>query len=234
MLAVLLGMSASVKAQQLTVDYQVKANVNSPSFMAEAGMPDEYRSMMATAMKDFEMKFQLRYNDGESEFANVPMDKPQSITIMGQTIDGKTLEEQYKGNISYKNRKKNVSIQRVNFMGKVILVKDGLDADTFDVVGGEKKEILGYECKKAVSRDKKQTVWLTDYIPVADGPMVGQGITGLVLEASDENNLYLATKISDTVSGTFTEPTDGQVMSMKEFKDYVKKTTDMLKMGSGL
>jgi len=170
----------------------------------------------------------------ESEFANVPMDKPQSITIMGQTIDGKTLEEQYKGNISYKNRKKNVSIQRVNFMGKVILVKDGLDADTFDVVGGEKKEILGYECKKAVSRDKKQTVWFTDYIPVADGPMVGQGITGLVLEASDENNLYLATKISDTVSGTFTEPTDGQVMSMKEFKDYVKKTTDMLKMGSGL
>lgn len=234
MLAVLLGMSASVKAQQLTVDYQVKANVNSPSFMAEAGMPDEYRSMMATAMKDFEMKFQLRYNDGESEFANVPMDKPQSITIMGQTIDGKMLEEQYKGNISYKNRKKNVSIQRVNFMGKVILVKDDLDVDTFDVVGGEKKEILGYECKKAVSRDKKQTVWFTDYIPVADGPMVGQGITGLVLEASDENNLYLATKISDTVSGTFTEPTDGQVMSMKEFKDYVKKTTDMLKMGSGL
>ena len=73
MLAFLLGMAASVKAQQLTVDYQVKANVNSPFFMAEAGMSDEYRSMMANAMKDFEMKFQLRYNDGESEFAMVPM-----------------------------------------------------------------------------------------------------------------------------------------------------------------
>ena len=234
MLAFLLGMAASVKAQQLTVDYQVKANVNSPSFRAEAGMPDEYRSMMANAMKDFEMKFQLRYNDGESEFAMVPMDTPRSITIMGQTIDGKTLEDQYRGNISYKNRKKNIGVQRMSFMGKVFLVKDALDADTFDVVSGKKNEILGYECKKAVSKDKKKTVWFTDYIPVADGPMVGQGITGLVLEATDNSNIYVATKISETVSGTFTEPTDGKVMSTKEFEDFMKKTTEMLKMGSGL
>lgn len=118
MLAVFLGLASSVKAQQLTVEYLVKANVNSPSFMAGAGLPDEVRSMYANAMKDFEMKFVLRYNDGESEFANVPMDKPQSVTIMGQTIDGKTLEEQYKGNITYKNRKKNVFVQRNNFHGQ--------------------------------------------------------------------------------------------------------------------
>ncbi len=122
----------------------------------------------------------------------------------------------------------------MSLMGKVFLVKDALDADTFDVVSGEKKEILGYECKKAVSKDKKKTVWFTDYIPVADGPMVGQGITGLVLEATDNSNIYMATKISETVSGTFTEPTDGQVMSTKEFENFMKKTTEMLKMGSGL
>ena len=64
--------------------------------------------------------------------------------------------------------------------------------------------------------------------------MVGQGITGLVLEATDNSNIYVATKISETVSGTFTEPTDGKVMSTKEFEDFMKKTTEMLKMGSGL
>lgn len=37
MLAVFLGLASSVKAQQLTVEYLVKANVNSPSFMAGAG-----------------------------------------------------------------------------------------------------------------------------------------------------------------------------------------------------
>ena len=41
MLAVFLGLASSVKAQQLTVEYLVKANVNSPSFMVGAGLPDE-------------------------------------------------------------------------------------------------------------------------------------------------------------------------------------------------
>lgn len=40
--------------------------------------------------------------------------------------------------------------------------------------------------------------------------------------------------ISDTVSGTFSEPTDGEVMTAKEFNDYVTQTTEMLKMNSGL
>lgn len=120
-------------------------------------------------------------------------------------------------------------------MGKVILVKYSLDADTFEVVSGEEKQILGYECKKAVSKkDKNQIVWFTDYIPVVDGPFIGVGITGLVLEASDNCNIYEATNITDTVSGTFSEPTDGEVMTAKEFNDYVTQTTEMLKMNSGL
>ena len=92
-----------------------------------------------------------------------------------------------------------------------------------------------YECKKAVSKkDKNQIVWFTDYIPVVDGPFIGVGITGLVLEASDNSNIYEATNITDTVSGTFSEPTDGEVMTAKEFNDYVTQTTEMLKMNSGL
>lgn len=59
-------------------------------------------------------------------------------------------------------------------------------------------------------------------------------ITGLVLEASDNSNIYEATNITDTVSGTFSEPTDGEVMTAKEFNDYVTQTTEMLKMNSGL
>lgn len=92
-------------------------------------------------------------------------------------------------------------------------------------------EILGYECKKAVSTDKKRSAWFTDYIPVPDGPMVGVNITSSVLEASDGTNLYTATQIDQTVSGSITKPTEGQVMTMKEFKDFVQKTSEMLKIG---
>lgn len=49
-----------------------------------------------------------------------------------------------------------------------------------------------------------------------------------------DSNIYEATNITDTVSGTFSEPTDGEVMTAKEFNDYVTQTTEMLKMNSGL
>ena len=163
----------------------------------------------------------LKYNEGESSFCLVPTDKKQTITFMGQTIDMDLMVNQYKDQVSYRNHGKNLIIEKVNLMGKKILIKDALDSETFDVVNGETKEILGYECKKAVSTDKKKTVWFTEYIPVPDGPVVGSNITGLVLEASDGNNIYTATKIDQQVSGIIEEPTEGQVMTMKEFKDYV-------------
>lgn len=53
MLAVFLGLASSVKAQQLTVEYLVKANVNSPSFMAGAGLPDEVRSHVCKCHEGF-------------------------------------------------------------------------------------------------------------------------------------------------------------------------------------
>lgn len=227
-------LTSRVHAQQLTVHYLVKFDVSSPNFMADASMPAEFRSMYATAVKDFEMNFILKYNEGESCFRFVPTDKKQTITLMGQTIDMNMMTNQYEDQVSYRNHEKNLSVEKVNFMGKKILIKDALDSDTFDVVNGETKEILGYECKKAVSTDKKKTVWFTEYIPVPDGPVVGVSITGLVLQASDGNNIYTATKIDQEVSGSIEEPTEGQVMTRKEFKDYVRKTSEMLRMGQGI
>ena len=229
-----LFLTSGANAQKLSVNYLVKFDVSSPNFMADASMPTELRSMYATAVKDFEMNFMLKYNEGESSFCLVPTDKKQTITFMGQTIDMDLMVNQYKDQVSYRNHGKNLIIEKVNLMGKKILIKDALDSETFDVVNGETKEILGYECKKAVSTDKKKTVWFTEYIPVPDGPVVGSNITGLVLEESDGNNIYTATKIDQQVSGIIEEPTEGQVMTMKEFKDYVQKTTEMLKMGQDI
>lgn len=62
--------------------------------------------------------------------------------------------------------------------------------------------------------------------------MIGSGITGLVLEYSDGNNIYHASKITESVTGTFTKPTEGDVMTLKEYKDYINKTIEMLKMGN--
>lgn len=57
----------------------------------------------------------------------------------------------------------------------------------------ETKEILGYQCFKAMTdyRGRRWTAWFAPEIPVQDGPWKRCGLPGLILEASDNHNEYL-------------------------------------------
>jgi GLPGLI family protein len=54
-------------------------------------------------------------------------------------------------------------------------------------ISNEKKKILGFECTKAVSKNKDlmMTVWFTNAIPVSAGPAIYFGLPGLVVWAED-------------------------------------------------
>ena len=59
-------------------------------------------------------------------------------------------------------------------------------------MGGEKKMILGYECKKAKTqyRGREYTAWYTDKIPVNNGPYVFGGLPGLILAIEDDKKHF--------------------------------------------
>lgn len=59
-------------------------------------------------------------------------------------------------------------------------------------IADESKEILGYQCFRAVSeyRGRRWTVWFTPEIPIQDGPWKLCGLPGLIMEAYDTKNDY--------------------------------------------
>lgn len=222
---------SSMNAQELAVTYKARLNTSSPDLFKEAGLPEEMRQSLITAYRNIELTYGLAYVNGESEFKILPSDKKQEITFMGQTIDlNQMMSEQLK-NGTYRNHNSHTVVNKISFFGKVFLVKDSLSTDTFNVVAGEKKEILGYECIKAVSNDKTQTIWFTENIPIAEGPICAN-VNGLILEANLKQYVYIASAISDKLDHSIIIPVEGKEMNSNEFKAMVKKRTEMMKMGN--
>lgn len=85
--------------------------------------------------------------------------------------------------------------------GSKIYVTTGIDRDFFTFEStylkwktdyDEAKTILGYKCNKAttVFNNRKFTAWYTKDIPISEGPYRFKGLTGLILQISDEKNYH--------------------------------------------
>lgn len=221
------------KAQELTVTYTTTYDVHSPSFLAESGVSEDMRSVFASAYKDLEMVFIMKCNENEGELKLGDNIKKQTINIMGQSIDFDIVLAEMKNNHLYWNIPENTYLQKTSFMQKVFLVKDVLPTDTFDIIVGEKKEILGFECQKAESKDQSQIVWFTEHIPMKGGPLMPSNVTGLVLEAHFGGLIYKATAIDESISGKIDLPIGGKEITSNDFMELVRKTNEMMNLGSG-
>ena len=217
-------MPLMVSAQKLTVEYESKINANSPDAMKDAGLPDEMRHALIAAMANVKAVY-ITYVDGPQVEGRVQAAKePQTFTFMGQTLDGNDMVKTQLQNITYFNRDTKKSVNKVDLMGKKYLLVDPLKS----VKTNEKKEILGYECTKAVSKDGKNTIWFTKHIPVEAGPLYAN-VGGLILEAEMPDNVFVAKKITMDVDHAITEPTGGEQTTEKAFKEMVKKLVDRMR-----
>ena len=230
MLVTLLSWQAN--AQEISVVYSARINTASEELFKETGLPEDMRRALINAYGKVVFSYGLTYVNNESTFQMLPSNKKQEISFMGQTMDLSAMTEEQSKNVTYKNHQTKQIISKTLFLGKEFLVTDTIAVEQFNIVENEVKEILGFECKKAISSDGKNIVWYTEHIPVADGP-INTNLPGLILEAHLDQYIYTATSIDDNTKQSIVVPTGGKKMTNAEFQEMVQKQTEMMKRGTG-
>lgn len=151
--------------------------------------------------KDFDIALRSGYNFNFSLYYNLKEKKSIFIldTLIVTKVKGKEdywTDPENKINFcftekdgSYK-RKEQVFDQEIYVTGN----KNDIEWEFLN----ETKDILGYKCHKAISKNKELllTVWFTKEIPIQAGPSLYNNLPGIVLWAEDYFNTISVSKIS--------------------------------------
>ncbi|GAB3497979.1 GLPGLI family protein [Spirosoma knui] len=94
----------------------------------------------------------------------------------------------------YRNFEKDKKIDIVEMLGKTYVIDDSLHTPVWKI-GNQIKEVAGYICMKAETEDpiKKQkiTAWFAQDIPVPAGPERYNGLPGLIMELSLNDDVVI-------------------------------------------
>lgn len=86
----------------------------------------------------------------------------------------------------------------------------------------EKEDIMGFECRKAVSGDTA-IAWFTEDIPYPDGPSKSFGLPGLILRLDDGHEQYECVGIEEREKEVPAAPTRKRTMTEAKFREFLKK-----------
>lgn len=111
------------------------------------------------------------------------------------------------------------------------LIQSYLVSDTWTTIpwqiAGDRKKIGKFNCRKATAnfRGRAYTAWFTEEIPVSAGPWKLFGLPGLILEATDSENMFraYAKKIVYPAANpiSIVPPDEGKKMSVKEYAAFM-------------
>lgn len=173
--------------------------------------------------------------------------------VMIKVVGGGTNDDQL-----YYNVAENKVVNMQTFMGRKFLIKyEGSEAAW--KLKGASKQILGYDCKKAVMEKENMTIeaWFTTQIPVASGPQGYGKLPGMILELKqipkpskedkkeskdNEGGVSITTtRVSPTTitatkidfvklnKGEIVPPRKGKKVTPKQFKKIVERKTKEMK-----
>ena len=131
--------------------------------------------------------FQLAFNDTSSYFAVVPSNEPEEMAWL-------TTKNAY-----YQNLNKSSQLMMLAVFGQNVYVQDSLPQRIWKITEG-KRNICGYECRKAIYQKNDSTrlyAWYTPIITPSVGPEGFCGLPGTILGLATEDGgiVYFAKKI---------------------------------------
>jgi len=99
--------------------------------------------------------------------------------------------EQGETYILYKDREKGELTYTDKISMDHFMFQEKLEPQQWEILD-ETKEILGYECQKAVCdfRGRRYKAWFTWELPISDGPWKFEGLPGLIMAVADDQGHY--------------------------------------------
>ena len=131
--------------------------------------------------------FQLAFNDTSSYFAVVPSNEPEEMAWL-------TTKNAY-----YQNLNKSSQLMMLAVFGQNVYVQDSLPQRIWKITEG-KRNICGYECRKAIYQKNDSTrlyAWYSPLLTPSVGPEGFCGLPGTILGLATEDGgiVYFAKKI---------------------------------------
>jgi len=187
------------------------------------------RSIDETRKQAQNLRFELVFNQNESFFSlvkDLPLDRDASAVKMAMVIfDG--------DKIYYTNLKEAYRIEQKPLLGKDFQVKTHFKDMNWELVE-EKKQILGYDCYKAIGKRYAMSknyetfgteivAWYCPEIPVRTGPFEAVGLPGLVLQLDLKGRSVVFEDLDFGKEIQVENPIKGDVISQKEYDSIYKK-----------
>jgi len=177
--------------------------------------------------KDYEMIFQNGVSNYYEYEKNEIVDKDIE-NVIGNMKFG----------LLYKNLTNNNYLKEKEFLGKQFLIEDNLPDFNWKILE-ETKNIESFICLKAIGEitddDKKIEVvaWFAKDIHVSNGPLLYNGLPGLILEIDTESVNLKCNKISIEHKVEITIPKRGKKVTQNEYDKLVKQKMIEMKQQYG-
>ena len=129
-----------------------------------------------------------------------------------------------KSDIYYNNIKGNDFFKKFNKRGKTYIAPLKKDYDW--IIKNEEKNILGFECRKAVLKipnNNKVIAWFTPQIPIAFSPVKYYGLPGAILEVTTPLKHIYAKNIDFKDDVEVKKPTEGIKLTAEEYKEMISR-----------